>query len=39
MYPETHFFRATANGALGEFLTTQGRFSEAEDFLLASYEA
>ncbi len=37
--PETHFLRATANGALGEFLTTQGRFPEAESFLLASYES
>jgi tetratricopeptide (TPR) repeat protein len=37
--PETHFLRATANGALGEFLTTQARFPEAETFLLASYES
>ncbi len=37
--PETHFLRATANGALGEFLTAQARFSEAESFLLASYES
>jgi hypothetical protein len=37
--PETHFLRATANGALGEFLTTQARFPEAEQFLLASYES
>jgi serine/threonine protein kinase len=37
--PETHFLRATANGALGEFLTAQGRFPEAESFLLASYES
>ena len=37
--PETHFLRATANGALGEFLTTQSRFPEAESFLLASYES
>ncbi len=36
--PETHFLRATANGALGEFLTAQKRFPEAEPFLLASYE-
>jgi hypothetical protein len=34
--PETHFLRATANGALGEFLTTQARLPEAEAFLLAS---
>jgi serine/threonine protein kinase len=37
--PETHFLRATANGALGEFLTTQARFPEAESFLLVSYES
>ena len=37
--PETHFLRATANGALGEFLTTQKRFAEAEPFLLTSYES
>jgi len=37
--PETHFLRATANGALGEFLTTQARFPEAETFLLASYQS
>jgi serine/threonine protein kinase len=37
--PETHFLRATANGALGEFLTTQARFPEAEGFLLASYRS
>ncbi len=37
--PETHFLRATANGALGEFLTTQSRFPEAEPFLVASYES
>jgi eukaryotic-like serine/threonine-protein kinase len=37
--PETHFLRATANGALGEFLTAQARFPEAEPFLLGSYES
>jgi len=37
--PETHFLRATANGALGEFLTTQARFPEAEALLLASYQS
>ena len=37
--PATHFLRATANGALGEFLTAQSRFSEAEPFLVASYES
>src|SRR4029077_6859115 len=37
--PETHFLRATANGALGEFLTSQKRFTEAEPLLLNSYES
>ena len=37
--PETHFLRATANGALGEFLTAQKRFAEAEPFLLASHQS
>ncbi len=37
--PQTHFLRATANGALGEFLTAQKRFPEAETFLLASHES
>jgi len=37
--PETHFLRATANGALGEFLTAQKRFAEAEPFLVSSYES
>ena len=37
--PETHFLRAMANGALGEFLTAQSRFQEAEPFLIASYES
>ena len=37
--PETHFLRATANGVLGEFLTAQKRFTEAEPFLLASHES
>ena len=37
--PATHFLRATANGALGEFLTAQRRFPEAETFLLASLES
>lgn len=37
--PETHFLRATANGALGEFLTTQRRFPEAEPLLVSSYES
>jgi serine/threonine-protein kinase len=37
--PGTHFLRATANGALGEFLTAQKRFPDAEPFLIASYES
>lgn len=37
--PETHFLRAAANGALGEFLTSQKRFPEAEPFLLESHES
>jgi tetratricopeptide (TPR) repeat protein len=37
--PETHFLCATANGGLGEFLTAQKRFAEAEPFLLVSYES
>ena len=37
--PETHFLRATANGALGELLTAQKRFPEAEPFLLRSHES
>jgi outer membrane protein assembly factor BamD (BamD/ComL family) len=37
--PEAHFLRATANGTLGEFLTTQQRFSEAEPLLVNSYES
>ena len=36
---EAHFLRATANGALGEFLAAQKRFPEAEPFLLASYQS
>lgn len=35
--PEAHFLRALASGALGEFLTTQKRFAEAEPLLLYSY--
>jgi serine/threonine-protein kinase len=37
--PETHFLRATANGALGEFLTAQRNFTEAEPLLLNSYDS
>jgi len=36
--PEKHFMTALSNGALGEFLTTQKRFAEAEPLLLGSYE-
>jgi tetratricopeptide (TPR) repeat protein len=37
--PEKHFMTALSKGALGEFLTTQKRFAEAEPLLLASYES
>jgi len=37
--PETHFLRAAANGALGEFLGQEKRFGEGEPLLLASYES
>ena len=37
--PEAHFLRATANGALGEFLTTQERFGEAEPLLVKATRA
>jgi serine/threonine-protein kinase len=36
--PKEHFWVALANGALGEFLTNQGRYDEAEPLLLESYE-
>jgi len=36
--PEKHFMTALSTGALGEFLTTQKRYMEAEGLLLASYE-
>jgi len=36
--PDKHFMTALSRGALGEFLTTQKRFAEAEPLLLASYE-
>jgi tetratricopeptide (TPR) repeat protein len=36
--PEKHFMTALSKGALGEFLTTQKRFAEAEGLLLVSYE-
>ena len=35
--PKEHFWVAVANGALGECLTTQKRFSEAEPLLVESY--
>ncbi len=37
--PEGHFLRAVADGVLGEFLTNQKRFAEAEPLLLGSYES
>jgi serine/threonine protein kinase len=37
--PKEHFWVALANGALGECLTTQGRYAEAEPLLLQSYES
>jgi serine/threonine-protein kinase len=36
--PDRHFMTALSKGALGEFLTTQKRFAEAEPLLVASYE-
>jgi Flp pilus assembly protein TadD len=36
--PEKHFMTALSKGALGEFLTTQKRYAEAEGLLLGSYE-
>ena len=36
--PDKHFMAALSKGALGELLTTQKRFAEAEVLLLASYE-
>jgi tetratricopeptide (TPR) repeat protein len=36
--PKEHFWVALANDALGECLTTQGRYDEAEPLLLQSYE-
>jgi eukaryotic-like serine/threonine-protein kinase len=37
LMPRGHFFTALATGALGEFLTDQHRFSEAESLLLGSF--
>lgn len=36
--PDKHFMTALSKGALGEFLTTQKRYAEAEGLLLGSYE-
>jgi tetratricopeptide (TPR) repeat protein len=37
--PKEHFWVALANDALGECLTAQGRYDEAEPLLLQSYES
>ena len=37
--PKEHFWVALANDALGECLTIQGRYDEAEPLLLQSYES
>ncbi|MEY2541772.1 MAG: eukaryotic-like serine/threonine-protein kinase [Verrucomicrobiota bacterium] len=37
--PVTHFLRAMTEGALGEFLSRQNDFPEAEPLLLGSYES
>ena len=37
--PKEHFWVALANDALGDCLTTQGRYDEAELLLLQSYES
>jgi len=37
--PKEHFWVALANDALGECLTNQGRYDEAEPLLLQSYES
>jgi hypothetical protein len=37
--PKEHYWVALANGALGECLTTQKRFADAEPLLLGSYQA
>ena len=37
--PKEHFWVAQANDALGEYLTIQGRYDEAEPLLLQSYES
>ncbi len=39
LLPKEHFWVAVANGALGECLTLQKRFTEAEPLLLSSYES
>lgn len=38
LLPKGHFWAALADSALGECLTTQGRYAEAEPLLLQSYE-
>jgi eukaryotic-like serine/threonine-protein kinase len=37
LMPPGHFFTGLALGALGEFLTSQGRYTEAESLLVESY--
>jgi serine/threonine-protein kinase len=37
--PEKHFMTALSKGALGEFLTTEKRFTDAEPLLLGSFES
>jgi Tetratricopeptide repeat len=37
--PKDHFMSALTNGALGECLTTQKRFAEAEPLLSESYQS
>jgi len=39
LLPKGHYWVALANSALGEYLTTQRRYTEAEPLLLESYEA
>jgi serine/threonine protein kinase len=36
--PPDHFMTALTKGALGEFLTTQGKYAEAQPLLLSAYE-
>jgi eukaryotic-like serine/threonine-protein kinase len=37
--PDSHFMKALAVGGLGEFLTAQNRFGDAEPLLLNSYDS